>query len=92
MENVTRYPERSDGEAAADLAHEAIDTARAKGNEYWSAAKAKSKDLWSSSKSMRDKAWNSTRGFIQKNPGQAIGYAVLLGAVIAVLLLPRKED
>jgi len=73
-------------------ADEAIENAKAKGGGYWRNAKALGQNLLSGSQFNGQKTWNRTKGFIQKNPAQAIGYAVLLGAVLTVIFYPKGQD
>ncbi len=73
-------------------AEEAIDFAKAKGNEAWENAKSKGESLWNSAQANSRKSWRWTKGFIHKNPGQAVGFAVLLGVVIGAFLKSNRRN
>lgn len=58
-------------------ADEAIENAKSKGKSYWKKAKSN---------------WQEAKGIVQKNPVRAMGYAVLLGAIISYLLSFKKQS
>jgi ElaB/YqjD/DUF883 family membrane-anchored ribosome-binding protein len=92
METIVKNANKNNAENTFPHADEALENAKAKGSEYWKMAKAKGQSLWNSTRSTRQQSWDRTKGFIQKHPAQAVGYAVLLGAVLTVLLYPKGQD
>ncbi|MBL0349722.1 MAG: hypothetical protein IPP68_05030 [Elusimicrobia bacterium] len=78
--------------AATKAAGEALANVKAKGDAYWDMAKKKGESLWAETQSAGRQSWGWTKGFVRRNPGQAVGYAALLGAVIAILLYPKNKE
>ncbi len=73
-------------------ADEAIEIAKAKGEEIWEKAKTKGMDLLDDVESNGQKAWKQIRGYVQKRPAQVVGYSLLVGLALGFLLAPKDND
>ncbi len=92
MEQIVKSRDGNFVDRNLPRAEEAFESAKEKGSDVWNSAKAKGRSLWSETGSANRKVLGQVKGFIQKHPGQAVGYAVLLGAILTVLLYPKGRE
>ena len=72
--------------------NEAIENAEAAGSEYLKTVKEAGQNLLDDAQSSGHHAWGQAKSLIRKHPGEAVGFAVLLGVVVGVLFSPKGRD
>ncbi len=92
MEHIVKSRDGNILERNLPRAEEALENTKEKGSEYWKMTKEKGQRLWNDTDSTRRQALGQIKGFIQKHPGQAVGYAVLLGVIVGAVFYPRGRD
>lgn len=92
MENSVKIAEKNTVGKTLPHAEEALENVKVKGDEYWKMAKEKGQSLWNDTESARRQTWRQAKGFIQKHPGQAIGYAALLGVIVGAFFYPKGRE
>jgi len=91
MEKIIKHRDGNHNDSVLLQADEAIESAKAKGNEYWEKLKTKSQSFLTDTQSGGRKTWRQTKSFIHKHPAQAVGYAMLLGVIVGALISPKRR-
>ena len=93
-----RHSVEKDGNRGVGLFDEAkerisdlTDDARARGEKLIGQVKDRGSELWDDAKTQGNDAWKGIQTLIQKNPGKAVGYAFVAGAIFYALFRRREN-
>ena len=95
MDNMRKITETlsKDGEKAIERAHEVADTALEKGRQTWKELRGQGQEALDHAQESAQEVWDDAQKLVQKHPGEAVGLALLIGAVIGgALVAMRKID
>lgn len=73
-------------------AEEALGKAKSKGDALWEKAKTKGQDLLDTVESDGQRVWSEVKGYVQKRPFQALGYAIAAGLIIGAVFSPKSQE